>query len=288
MGDYDTSFSGDDDTLGWFSWLFKSKARTPAPMPFTYSGRLKQEINTLIAKRAGVLAKLRAADRQIIQLVRQSGSYTLADELESAMEDDMLGWNPFGMISWLWKRKPKTATNQLAELRRKRSLLYQQYVALHRHIAAKKALYNRYIGRLKVRARAVRARAVETPAPVVTVTRRKPAPFQPPAAAPIEAVMTGLTAAEQKELRRRMRWGWAQRPGAPDKPGEAEAMRASLSTYKYNLATRIRKRLIAERRMGWAKRPGAPDMPGEAEAMFKKYGVTLSSGSLRIDEELLL
>jgi hypothetical protein len=288
MGDYDTSFPGEDETLGWFSWLFKPKARTPASTPYTYRTKLKQEINTLIAKRTAVLAKLRAADRDIIRLVRRAGLYTLADELESAMGDDTLGWNPFGVISWLWKRKPKTATDQLAELRRKRSLLYQQYVALHRQITAKKALYNRYIGRLTLRARAVRARAVGTTPAVTTVTSRKPAPFQPAAAAPIEAVMTGLTAAERKELNRRMRWGWAQRPGAPDKPGEAEAMRASLSRYKYNLATRIKKRLIAERRMGWAKRPGAPDMPGEAEAMFKKYGVTLGSGSPRIDDELIL
>ena len=82
-----------------------------------------------------------------------------------------------------------------------------------------------------------------------------------------------LTPKEQRELSRRMRWGWAQRPGAPDMPGEAAAKRASMARYRSDLRKRIITDIIRKRHMGRARRPGAPDMPGEAAEVMRRAGV---------------
>ena len=58
----------------------------------------------------------------------------------------------------------------------------------------------------------------------------------------------GLTSGERAELNRRIKWGWAQRPGAPDMPGEAAAKRANYSKYRADLAKRIRADIIRKRR----------------------------------------
>lgn len=98
-----------------------------------------------------------------------------------------------------------------------------------------------------------------------------------------------LTRAERAEYNKRMRWGWAQRPGAPDRPGEAAAKRRSYAGYKRDLGRRVMNIIIRKRRQGWARRPGAPDRPGEAAAKMRRAGVYLGDDTLeQLDEELLL
>ena len=317
MVDYDTPFLEGDGTLGWFDWLFKPKATKQ----ITVTNRLMQmgrEINALIAKYNDVRKKINTNSREINALMAQARtSVSRASSLAppADMGDDMLGWFDF-----IFKRKPKSVTAQIAALNKKRRGLFVEVRALSNQIGRKRAEYNnlkasgtkaraytaaranrargqqstqqmsvaRATARAFAVARANRARALRVAQQRAQMIAAGQKPFAAPSAPPVEAAMEGLSAAERKELLRRMRMGWAQRPGAPDMPGEASAMIASLSKYKYDLAVRIRNRLVAERRMGWAKRPGAPDMPGEAAAMFKKYGVTLGPERLAIDEELFV
>lgn len=104
-----------------------------------------------------------------------------------------------------------------------------------------------------------------------------------------KVVKSRLTSAERAEYNRRMRWGWAQRPGAPDMPGERAAKMRSYAGYKRDLSGRVYDIIIRKRRQGWAGRPGAPDRPGEAAAKMRRAGVYLGDDITEtLDEELLL
>jgi len=245
----DTFLPGEDDTLGWFDWLFK---RTPAKTVakratslYDQLTNLKREIGAMVSRKNVLRTKINTNARLINQLRASASSLDPADG-----GDATLGW-----LDWIFKPKKKSKTAQLEELHAARRNLFVEFNALDGRIRQKRLHYDRLYKLYKQRkptsvaaktydamkVKMARTAAIAKAAAARTAAYRAPIVMAPP----VTAAMSGLTASEQTELLRRMR-------------------------------------------MGWAQRPGAPDMPGEAAAMFKKYGVTLDPERLAIDEELFV
>jgi len=205
----------------------------------------------------------------------------------ATLEGEILGW-----FDWL-KPKRKSISTQYGDLRR-------EINALIAKVNQKRARLQQLQGQMRTTApwaskvstaakqAAARKRLLASVAARVAAQKRKVSVARKKRLLKPQRSKQALTQVEVKELRRRMRWGWAQRPGAPDMPGEGAAKRRSYAQYQRNLEAKIRARLISERRMGWARRPGAPDMPGEAAAKMRRAGVLGDNTLEVIDDELLL
>lgn len=198
----------------------------------------------------------------------------------SAQEGETLGWFDWILPKRKPKPKPKSVSSQYAALQRE---IKTMLANLHK----KKARLRQLRSRMKTASRRTTSRSqrAQHAASAAQVMRDTTARFR--ARVQQQVARSRLTTAERRELARRMRWGWAQRPGAPDMPGEAAAKIRSYAKYKRDLQKKITARLIRERNMGWAKRPGAPDMPGEAAAKMRKAGVLGDDTLEMLDEEII-
>lgn len=215
--------------------------------------------------------------------------------MDNIMERFALEGETLGFFSWItgkgWS-KPTSVSAQYASLR-------NEINALIAKVNQKKARLQQLRGQMKTTAYrrptpvyATRAGA-RAGSPIARIREqilaRQAAARRRVSVGAKKVVKSGLTPAERAEYNKRMRWGWAQRPGAPDMPGERAAKQRSYAAYKRDLSGRVYDIIIRRRRQGWAGRPGAPDRPGEAAAKMRRAGVYLGDDTLeQLDEELLL
>ena len=144
------------------------------------------------------------------------------DDMMSRVEDMGTPVDTLGFWDWLLHRKPKPkATTNIERYNAARRKYARLLTQLRQVRAEMNALRSRMGGMEPIRRFAHRAT--------------------------VAATSQGLTPGEIAELNRRMKWGWAQRPGAPDMPGEAAAKRANYSKYRADLAKRIRADIIRRR-----------------------------------------